>query len=65
MKIRRQDTSFTLGGDGSAISCPVGLHPVMPVMLLLIAFQRSSCATGALSHNNKHPELVLLRDFKY
>jgi len=65
MKIRRQDADFTLGGEDSAIFCPVGVHPVIAVMLSLIALKRSSCATGALSHNNKHPERVLLRDFEY
>ena len=65
MEIRRQDADFTLGGEGSAISCPVGVHTVIAVMISIISFQRSSCAAGALSHNNKHPEQVLLRDFKY
>jgi len=65
MKIRRQDADLTLEGEVSAIFCPVGVHPVIAAMLSLIAFKRISCATGALSHNNKHPERVLLRDFKY
>ena len=65
MKICRKDADFTLGGECSAISCHVGVHPVTAVMLSLIAFKRSSCATNALSHNNKHPERVLLRDFEY
>jgi len=65
MRIRRQDVDFTLGGEDSAMFCPVGVHPVIAVMLSLIAFHRSSCATNALSRNNNHPEWVLLRDFKY
>jgi hypothetical protein len=65
MKIRLQDVDLSFGGEGCAISCPVGVHPVTALMLSLIASQRSSCATGALSHNNNHPERVLLRDFKY
>lgn len=47
MEIRRQDADFTLGGEDSAISCPVGVHPVTAVMFSIIALQRSSCATGA------------------
>jgi hypothetical protein len=65
MKIRRQDADFTLGGKDSAISCPVGVHPVIAVMLSTIALKRSSCAICALSHNNKHYERVLLWDFEY
>ena len=61
----RQDANFTLGGEGSAIFCPVGVHPITAVMLSTIALKRSSCATGTLSRNNNHPERVLLRDFKY
>ena len=60
-----QDADLTLGGEDSAISCPVGVHPVIAVMLSIISFRRSSCTTNALSYNNKHPERVLLRDFKY
>ena len=47
MGIRRQDVDFTLGGEDSAIFCPVGVHPVTAVILSLIALKRSSCATGA------------------
>jgi hypothetical protein len=65
MEICHQDADFTLGGEDSAESFRLGVHPITAVMLSLIALKRSYCATGALSHNNKHPERVLLRDFKY
>jgi len=65
MTIHLQDADFTLGGKDSAISCPVGVYPVTAVMLSIITFKRSSCAIRALSLNNKQPERVLLRDFKY
>ena len=48
MEIRRQDADFTLGGEVSAISRPVGVHLIRVVMLLIIAFQGSSCAICAL-----------------
>ena len=48
MEIRRQDADFTLGGEVSAISCPVGVHPIIAVMLSIITFKLSYCATGAL-----------------
>jgi hypothetical protein len=48
MKIRRQDVDLTLEGEGSAISCLVGVHLITAVMLSTIVFQRSSCAICAL-----------------
>jgi len=65
MEIRHQGADFTLGGEDSAISCPLDVHLIRAVMFSIIALKRSSCATNGLSHNNKHPERVLLRDFKY
>ncbi len=52
MEIRRQDVDFTLGGKDSAISCPVGVHPVIAVMLSIIAFQQTLCAVCALLNIN-------------
>jgi hypothetical protein len=53
------------GGEDSAISFPVGVHPVIAIMISTIALKQSPCAAGALYHNNKHPERMFLRDFKY
>jgi len=65
MTIHLQDADFTLGGEDFAISWPVSVHPVTAVIISITTLQRSSCAICALSHNNKHPERVLLRDFEY
>ncbi len=65
MEIRRQDSNLTLRGEASAISCPVGVHLIRAVMFSIIALKRTFWTTGALSHNNNHPERVLLQDFKY
>ncbi len=42
MKIRRQDADFTLRGADSALSCPVGVHPVIALIISIIALKRSS-----------------------
>ena len=65
MTIHLQDADFGLGGEDSALFFHVGVHPVTAVIISITTLQRSSCAICALSHNNNHPERVLLRDFEY
>ena len=65
MTIRLQYMDLSFGGEDFAISCPVGVHPVTAVMPSTIILKRSYYAMCALSHDKKHPEGMLLRDFKY